>query len=387
MFQNSFYSRKSKQIKMAANLPSILRAIRMVKIDQTGAKLIVNALRMQNLLNISVTETMAERESFIRFLLRFWDITNSPYLRDKIAHGRKITLSYCLAAVQKVILHWKPSFGELKTLNEITRSDIRDFSLALKEKGLACNTVNNIMIIGTTALKWAYNEGLIKSNPSACLASFTGDKISRDILTEEETEALFTINWRNKRAYIASLLSLTTGLRSGEIRALRKNDIGNGILNISHSWNNLEGLKCPKNGEKRIVPLLPQIQDMLYQLLQETPHKKKDNPYIFYSDNPQKPCSANLFLRNFRFACNNVSKSSRIFIDLKERKLDFHSFRHSFSTRMAERIEENKMARITGHKSEAAARIYQNHITARILLEMKNETALEFKEILPFLQA
>jgi hypothetical protein len=51
---------------------------------------------------------------------------------------------------------------------------------------------------------------------------------------------------------------------------------------------------------------------------------------------------------------------------------------------MAERIEGNKVAKITGHKSEAAAKVYQGHITARILSEMGSETASEFRSILQY---
>jgi len=238
------------------------------------------------------------------------------------------------------------------------------------------------MMVGTTALRWAFFEEIIPSDPSSGLTSFTGDKVTRDILTAEETEALFRIKWGEKRAYAAALLSLTTGLRSGEIRALRKNDIDDSVLHITHSWNNIEGLKCPKNGEGRVVPLLPQVRAMLLQLLQETPHGGVNNPFVFYSRSPYKPCSANLFLRCFRRACMSLSDHTPFPIDFETRKLDFHSFRHSFSTRMAERMEGNKVAKITGHRSEAAARIYQWHITARILSEMENATAQEFKNIL-----
>jgi integrase len=374
--------KKIKVEGMSQALSSILGEIRKADLDQSGAMAIVAALRERNLIDFGITRTSPGREKLIPFLTRFWDMDTSPYLRDKAAHGRKITASYCRASIQKISCHWQPRFGDNRPMNDITRSDLREFSLSLKEKGLACNTVNNIMMVGTTAIKWAYIEGIIQSDPSAGLSTFTGDKVSRDILTEEETEALFKINWRDKRAYTASLLSLTTGLRSGEIRALRKNDIGGGILHVTHSWNNIEGLKCPKNGERRVVPLLPQVRAMLLQLLQETPHRENINPFVFYSDRPHKPCSSNLFLRYFRIACGSLCACTRFNIDFKKRKLDFHSFRHAFSTRMAERMEGNKVAKITGHRSEAAARIYQWHITARILSEMENAATQEFKNIL-----
>lgn len=370
--------RQLKPVETAADLPLILKAIKKADINKEEAMLIVAALRDRDLIDFVVTKAGTGRERLIPFLLRFWDINNSPYLRDKTTHGYKITLSYCLDAIKKVNGHWQPKFGNTKTINEVTRSDLREFSHSLKNKGLASNSVKNIMSIGKTAFKWAYREGLISSDPSAGLMNFTGDQVSRDILTVEETEKLFKFNWDNKMAYTAALLSLTTGLRSGEIRALRKNDIGDNTLNIIYNWNNREGFKSPKNGEKRIVPLLPQVRALLLRLLRESPYKYNSNPFIFYSNNPRKPCCSSVFLKNFRLMCK------KLLIDLNNRKLDFHSFRHMFSTRMAERIEGNKVAKITGHRSEAAAKIYQSHVTARILTEMESETALEFRNILEF---
>jgi len=370
--------RKPKPASIEADHHTILKAIKRAVLDQDGAMAIVCALRDRGLIDFCVTKAWPRREKLIPFLLSFWDLSDSPYLRDKKAHGRSITVTYCRAAIKKIQRYWRPRFGDGKEISEVTRSDIREFALSIKESGLSCSSVNNIMVVGTTAMKWAHNEGIIPYDPSAGLGTFTGDKVSRDILTEEETEALFRGKWADKRAYAAALLSLTTGLRSGEVRALRQNDIGEGTLSVAHSWNDDEGLKCPKNGEKRVVPLLPEVRSLLLGLLQETPHKETANPFIFYSPCAEKPCPSIIFLRYFRLACRSL------LIDLESRKLDFHSFRHCFSTRMAERIEGNKVAKITGHKSEAAAKVYQGHITARILSEMGSETASEFRSILQY---
>jgi len=378
---NGMPDRKGKArmpIETAVDLSFILKTIKKAELNKEGAMSIVTALRKRELIDFNVTRTGAGKEKLISFLLRFWDFEKSPYLRDKITHGHKITASYCKEAINKIKCHWLPKFPNT-AINEISRSDLREFSNSLKLKGLAGNTIKNIMIIGKTAFKWAHIEGIIPSDPSCTLMNFTGDQVLRDILTEEETERLFKIKWIDKRAYTAALLSLTTGLRNGEIRALRKKDINNSTLNISNSWNNHDGLKCPKNGENRVVPLLPQVRLLLGELLSESPHKNNDNPFIFYSqNNPKKPCCSNIFPRYFRLACKEAN------ISIENRKLDFHSFRHLFSTRMAERIEEHKVAKITGHRSEAAARIYQNHVTARLISEMHNAVAQEFSNILNY---
>jgi hypothetical protein len=44
----------------------------------------------------------------------------------------------------------------------------------------------------------------------------------------------------------------------------------------------------------------------------------------------------------------------------------------------------NKAAKIAEHKSEAAAGIYQGHVTAGVLSEMENGAAPDFKNILEY---
>jgi integrase len=114
--------------------------------------------------------------------------------------------------------------------------------------------------------------------------------------------------WFDKRAYIGAWVALTCGLRSGEIRALRSADIGETTLYVNHGWNNQEKLKKPKNGEIRTAPLVPEIRDMLLELMNENPHDTEKG-FIFYSDKPDRPCSAEFFLRNLYRAMRELIKN------------------------------------------------------------------------------
>jgi integrase len=102
---------------------------------------------------------------------------------------------------------------------------------------------------------------------------FTGEAATRDIFTEEETDRLLNPDlWQDRRAFVGALVALTCGLRSGEIRVLRRQDIGENTLQVNHEWADAEKLKKPKNGETRRVPLLPAVRGLLLDLLAENPH-------------------------------------------------------------------------------------------------------------------
>jgi site-specific recombinase XerD len=70
--------------------------------------------------------------------------------------------------------YWKPAF-QGRTLNSITRQDLKDFSLSLAEGGLAPASVNKVMAVGTTCLSWAFKEGMIPADPTAGLINFSGE--------------------------------------------------------------------------------------------------------------------------------------------------------------------------------------------------------------------
>jgi integrase len=83
------------------------------------------------------------------------------------------------------------------------------------------------------------------------------------VLTVEEAGALFAKPWADGAAMAGNLLSATTGMRQGEVLAVRGGDIGEGVLSVGHSWSAEDGLKSPKNGEARPVPLLPEVREAL----------------------------------------------------------------------------------------------------------------------------
>jgi integrase len=160
--------------------------------------------------------------------------------------------------------------------------------------------------------------------------TITGVSKKRGVLTPKEAAAIFKSEWKDKRAYAGNLLSFTTGLREGEVLAIRKSDIEDRILNVRHSWSAMDGLKSPKNGEARRVPLLPEVRGELVKLLNESPHKT-DDPYVFYGLLPDKPMDAKLLINGLKAACKTAG------IDAAARGIVFHSWRHFYAARMADK--------------------------------------------------
>jgi integrase len=251
---------KARPIAEVASLALILKTIRKADLSAEDAITIVETLKGLKLIDIAaVANTGRGAVNFIEFLENFWDFDESPYIQDRIAHGYRFTRHYAHICQNRVKSSLKDFFGD-KKLNCVATADLKALSKNLANEGRSTSTINQMLLICCTALKWAFNEKIIPTNPALGLTKFSITNKERGILTEAEAAAVFSIDWQDKRAYVGSLVAATTGARQGEVLALRRSDIGEDTINIAHSYSPVDGLKLPKNGHKRTVPLLPEVR-------------------------------------------------------------------------------------------------------------------------------
>jgi len=380
---------KTRPVEAVQGLTDILKEVRKSDLDGDAAMKIVDTLKERGLVDVLVFKAGTGTKLFVDFLTEFWDYDVSPYILEKRAHGQTIGKRHCYEMTSRVETYYKDYFAG-RTLNSITRADLKEFALSLSEKRkkpegfkgnfvekLSGGYINKILTAALTALKWSYREGLIPADITAGLVRFADVPEKRGILTPEEAEKLFKVQWKDKRAYAGNILSLTTGLRSGEILALRRSDSGDKILFVRHSWSTMDGLKSPKNGEARRVPLLPGVREKLLELLAENPHKV-DDPYLFFGQLEDKPMSAKILLDGLKEACKSIG------VDTEARNICFHSWRHYFAARLSDKMTADEVSRITGHKSRAVFEEYADHITEENIDKMAAAGAEVFGKILQF---
>jgi integrase len=372
--------RKPSPLDLVLGLDGILRAIKTADIDSDEAARIIArinaAFEDRGLIAGPAAGAREGSAPFAEFLETFWDYNASPYVREKLAHGHRIGKRHCYESLNRVRQHYRPAFDG-RRLDSITRQDLKAFSLDLKNKGYSASSVNKILVCGTTALSWAFREELIPQNPAAGLVRFSGEAKKRGVLTPREAEAVFSVPWKDRRSYAGNLLAITTGLRCGEILALRASDIGDQVLFVRHGWSFIDGLKAPKNGEERRVPLLPEVRAALTGLLEENPHRTED-PFVFYGLLEDKPMDGKLLIKGLKNACALAG------IDAAAREIVFHSHRHYYAARMVDVMTADQITRITGHKSRAVFDEYADHITRENLEEAGAAGAQVFGNILQF---
>jgi integrase len=352
-----------KPFEDIARLDTLLQAIDKAQLTSDDALRIAAHLRKRGLIETpAVNPNNGASQLFIPFLLDFWNFDSSPYVKDKRTHGQRIGKRHCYECSNGVKRYWEPEFAG-KKLGDITRGSLKDFSLSLSDKGLSFSTVNKAMNCGTTPLLWAFHEGIIPLDPTAGLSRFSGGSKKRGALTPSEAQAVFAVHWDDPRSFAGNLLSITTGLREGEILALRHQDIGGKILLVRNSWSYMEGLKETKNGIERRVPLLPEVKQALLEVIRDNPYPAAARPFIFYGLTPDEPMKPRILLEGLKKACRAAG------IDALGRGIVFHSHRHYYAARMTDKLEAEKVCRITGHKSKAVFDEYADHIIEENLEE------------------
>jgi len=342
-------SDKSNNVRYSPNvvydLEMILKSIKQADIDRAGAMKIVSALKQKGLVNFNFCEGNAGNENFLDFIREFWDYDNSHYVKDKLTHGHSITRGYIKKMAGRI--RYFVSVFEGRTLASITRQDLKNFSVALCDNypTLRGGTINEIMKAALIPLTYAFREGLIPNNVSSNFDFFKKETRTRGILTQAEAAVLFYRNWEDKRSYAGNLLAATTGLRAGEVLAIKKQDIQDGILCVNNSLSRTDGLKTPKNGHERKVPLLPQVKKLLLSI-------STNSEFIFGGK------------MNEHFLIEGLySELDAMGIDRRGRNICFHSWRHFYASNITDKIEMGKAKKITGHLSGAMLEHYSAHIT------------------------
>lgn len=313
------------------------------------------------------------------FLRGFWDYDHSPYVMEKLRKRHGIHRRYVIGQAQDAEKYWIP-FLSGRVLGEITWTDVDAFISSLDTLPLSPKRKNKIITSGAVPLKWAFHRGMVKADVASGHTKFSGDVSERPILTPELAAAIFRVTWNDERARLANMLAMVTGMRAGEIQALRVQDLGKDCLYVSHSWNFMDGLKTTKNNSCRTVevPFPSIIQDLL-NLAKRTPHSPNMDSFIFWAElSADKPVEAKIFLWDLRATLikTGMSKESAA-------AYTFHGWRHYFTAYMRDRVNEKLLQSQTGHKTLAMLDHYSDHRKAGDREQVQAAQLAVFGDMIP----
>jgi len=303
----------------------------------------------------SPTQVRGKAVLFLDYLSSFW-ADEGVYAKSLRARGKHISAAYLQNNRRIVRTHvadfLKKCYPRL-SLPEVTPAVLESLVMGLYDAGnLSARTINTIRQSVSVPLGEAYRLGLIRMNPAKQTAKLAEANPEREILTINEARAFFARTWTDPRLYAINLLSATTGLRLGECRGLQVADIGDNEIRVTHNWQDEEGLKAPKWGSSRMVPLPSNTRDVLLALGKSNPWQ---DGFVFWGASRGRPIGKRIVDDDFADGIRtiNIAEDER-----KRRRLTFHSWRHWYVSMLRGQTADHNLRAVTGHRTEAMTERY-----------------------------
>jgi len=153
-----------------------------------------------------------------------------------------------------------PDLGAVK-LSEITRLALQDVADKMLADGSDPSTIRNALMPLRAVFRRAIARGEVAVNPTTGL-TLPAVRGKRDrIASPVEASALLAALPEADRAVWAT--AMLAGLRLGELRALRDEDVDlqAGVIRVERSWDKAEGLIEPKSrAGRRVVPIVAALR-------------------------------------------------------------------------------------------------------------------------------
>ena len=275
------------------------------------------------------------------------------FLADRTPHVKPSTIYHYSYVIQR---YFRPAFGSQR-VDRLTAKKLQTFLCGLRvgEKPLSAKSVHDIGILLRSALRFGVRElGVDKAVTDFQIPASSAPHI--DVFSEQELQklALFCINHPSP-LNVGILLALNTGLRLGEICALRWSDLdfANRTLKINRTVQrvNMGGKTALTVGEpktersKRTVTVPADMMKLLTAMYE----RSAKHGYIFGA-RPDCPLEPRTCQRHFK----SVLKSC----GLKDR--NFHVTRHTFATRCVEKGGDVRtLSELLGHANiQTTLRLY-----------------------------
>lgn len=258
----------------------------------------------------------------VREIALAWKEYKRPYVKQS-------TMAAYVLILENHIL---PCFGDSDSLNE---QSVQAFVLKNLEAGLSVKTIKDILIILKMVMKFGVKNEWMNY--------YEWDIKYPTTSTNKKLEVLSVANHRKILNHIQShftfaglgiYISLSTGLRIGEICALKWNDINvvDGTITVSRTIERIYIIEGEKKHTELVINTpktrnscreIPMSRELLAMI---KPLKKVVNDDFYVLTNDEHPTEPRTY-RNYY---------NRMMTKLDMPKLKYHGLRHSFATRCIE---------------------------------------------------
>jgi integrase len=312
---------------------------------------------------------------FTDYLKGFWDWDKSIYIHSKLMRRPNSIGKAYVRASTAYIERYAVCFFRKARRSEILTRDLEAFLLHLRQTtSLSPRSINAVYDAVAIPIREAFRIGEIENDPSRAVRKLWMPQKEKGIPSTAEVAKLSALEWPDPRVACAFKVAAICGLRLGEIRALCRDAIGDETITVKYSYSVVDGLKSPKNGRVRVVPVPAFLHDELLSLAKKSPHHED---WIFWGNVSGKPLDGKVITTGFYTAM------ARIGIDedaRKKRNITFHSLRHFCNSILRGALPDEKLRQLTGHIDRSMTDRY-DHITdidMAIIKEAQEKRLLQY---------
>jgi integrase len=256
-----------------------------------------------------------------------------------------------VGSYRSTIAHAKRTFGA-KYMDELGPDDIAHFNRILRERGCSPSTrAKHLRVLGA-CLQAAVFYRLCESNPVREVPPAHRPRAERKeaaYFENEELPRLFEqLNDVTSKALC--LVALKTGMRQGELFALRWGDVDleEAVVRVRRSYTG-GVVSIPKNRERRDVDLISDVVELLSGWRQ-TRSASLDDSLVFPGADGRAFLTPTVLLRRHLYPA--MARAGIPRVGPTQEKRTFHSFRHTFAKRALETgAQVTWLSRHLGHSS------------------------------------
>jgi len=287
------------------------------------------------------------------------------FWREKRSEKKKFFTDKSMDTRNAVMKNWVvPLWGEVnpkKLTVKMIDEAMRGVTSAMTWRPIAGATKNRILSVLSEMYVHLIEEGLLKTNPTRDVVRCNSyPEQPRSALSLGEMRALFPEDraelkriWRNQKYICAFLVLRDTGLRPGELVALKWGDWNPDIkffpiLRAIESGSKKE--KGTKTGSTKPAIITDQTAVEIEALRKKVKPKSPDE-YIF-CNKYGIPYGTGRLSQNFHKAVKLAG--------IHRPELTPYWLRHTFNSRMLETMDEKLVQQLMGHNTEAMTRHYRH---------------------------